>query len=411
MNRQIAFVMIVVVMALAACNAPQTVTPDNDAAIATAVAATLQAGGGAVAPSATPGPVVESPTESAPGLLPAPLYYLGLDNQIYRIEVDGVTTAKVTNEAQPIEYFDVARATGEIVYSYDNAVVVTDAFGGNRRVVIEYPPLVTETDPAVVFDQRVRQVAWSPDGTLIAFSRGGVNLISAAGGTPELVVASSAYPTDPAGVDFNNPPIFYDVKSFSPDGQLLLVQVGYYPEAGTLAFYQVATGALVRVQPNQSFPCCNETWLSESNGVIYGSDIIGMIVPGLSRANLDGTETGLLTPDESDINNPIFPLVAFPQVIDGQLYYLGQTVTGYVDGFLLPHPMVRANPDGTNPVVIRSTPTLVTAAVWAPDASGLVGIGYREQSYGQGPLVWVPANDGAEVPLPGEAKFYLRWGR
>ena len=75
-------------------------------------------------PTRTPEPaVILEPTASpiAVEVLPAPLYLLGSDGQIMRLEMDGTTLTRITEEAEPLTDFDVSPANGMLAYASGNS--------------------------------------------------------------------------------------------------------------------------------------------------------------------------------------------------------------------------------------------------------------------------------------------------
>src|SRR5215207_1316806 len=121
------------------------------------------------APTAQPPAVTAAPTSRpAPvGALPAPLYVLE-GGQVVRIDVDGTTKTTLTDErpftpgALAITDLAVSPVDGALAYvlqgANGNTLVMTDANGTNRRVLLENEPVATPR--------------WSRDGSAVAVQIG-----------------------------------------------------------------------------------------------------------------------------------------------------------------------------------------------------------------------------------------------
>ena len=159
-----AMVFLALSVALLACVSVQEFVPrpgqpaSSADAVATAVVLTFQA--------LTP-PVEDTGTETsgpAASLLPHSLYYQAADSagrmQIFRMEPDGRTEMQLTFEPVAVTDFDVSLADGSIAYVASNQLLLADADGSNRRVLVDGgsgPDLRGSYSPV-----------YSPDGTTIA---------------------------------------------------------------------------------------------------------------------------------------------------------------------------------------------------------------------------------------------------
>src|SRR5262245_40638673 len=105
--------------------------------VATVVAATLQA----LTPVAS---ASETPVPQAAGLLPHTLYFLGNDKtgilQVFRFEEDGKTLRQITFEPTAVNRYDVSRVDGSVVYVANNQLLLINADGSGRRVIVDGGP-------------------------------------------------------------------------------------------------------------------------------------------------------------------------------------------------------------------------------------------------------------------------------
>src|SRR5215203_1027899 len=159
--------------ALLACALPLGGAPtDSPDVVSTVVALTLQA--------LTP--------ETSVGLLPHDLYYLGKDGsglaQVFRIERDAKTQHQVTFEPSDVGNYDVSSVDGSVVYGANNQILLVNADGSGRRVLVEGGTV----DPINPLENSVSNPIFSPDGQTIAYGYKGLNLYTVSTGISKLVL-------------------------------------------------------------------------------------------------------------------------------------------------------------------------------------------------------------------------------
>jgi len=274
MNKRNCFLIALLLFALAlsAC-APSIVTesPSSEDHVATIVAGTMQA--------LTPD-VTESTPEPSAGLLPRSFYYLGIDNtsglmQVFRIERDGTSMHQVTFEPLDVKSYDVSQADGSVTYVSNNQLLLVDANGSGRRLLVD-GGVVDQNNP---FVSTLSSPVFSPDGQTIAYSYRGLNFYSIASGVSNLIIENRL--TD-SGNGFIFPDELYSPSQYSPDGTKLLVTLGYY-EGASSAIYLIANDTLVRLKGDQgALICCGrEKWTADSSTIYAASSTTGMFNAGL----------------------------------------------------------------------------------------------------------------------------------
>jgi hypothetical protein len=353
-----------------------------------------------------PAPTEESPTET-PSVLPAALYYLNKDSgerlQLFRLAPDGVTITQLTSEPVDVGAYDVSPLDGRIAYIVNNQLILMNADGSNRTVLVDGGLL--DSDLSYITNS-VGLPRFSPDGRTLAYAMNGVNLYDMAGGTSVNVLTNIPRP----GEGFTIIEEGYSPKEFSPDGSKLLVNVFYY-EAGTLGIYDMATGAFNKLsRPEGGLLCCTSQWTSDSSAVYVASSVIGMVDPGMWRFDAaDGSGATLLPPLNADstYNFADAPLLA----PDGQLYFLFANLPDIPPNHT-PLMLVRSGSDGVTgrEVIYPDTFTSINEALWAPDAGGIVLVesGSPENWVG-GAATFYPLGGGAPMPLL-SGGGNLRWG-
>lgn len=415
-----AIVLALLVMLLCAC---QSAAPAPTSAPATSIPALTAAPAGTPEPTHEPDPVLAptdapaptaavaptgapAPTaELAAGPLPAPLYFLSQEGQIWRMERDGQTRRQLTFEAQRVYDFQVSPDDGALAYvtgdGSQNTLVLLD--GAGRAELISGP---------------IDSPVFSPDGNLVAYqyftrldssnppakpsAKAGVWSMDRAGGQRTLIQAS-----DPI-TDTNSPPDNarqYFPVAFAPDGSRLLLG-GYYPvgEGGFVAIKQLPSGEPVRASDG----CCESAWSADGTAVlIAGGTQIQDAYLGLWRADpASGQATALI--DSAKTSGS--PLITAPWLQpNGTLYAFAAITEAPAFDRVNQVQLQRVKPDGTlEPLSAERFG--VGEALWAPSGSGaVVSTVSASPDGGYGDLVWVPASGGVSQTLAAPG-MRLRWG-
>src|SRR4026208_2613994 len=129
-------VFLVMLAAVLACASPLRNGGEPETSsdqVATVVASTLQA----LTPASSDGG--ETP-EVSPGLLPHILYFTNNDDagiaQVFRLEMDGTTVTQLTFETSAVDSYDVSQVDGSVAYVAGNQLLLIDADGSDRRVLL-----------------------------------------------------------------------------------------------------------------------------------------------------------------------------------------------------------------------------------------------------------------------------------
>jgi hypothetical protein len=413
------------VLAALACNlpaAPSGGVVSADAG-ATAAAATLAASGAtagatgvpttgsaATASTSIPG---STPSLEPVGGLPAPLYYLGDDSQVWRVEVDAATLTQITFEPMRVVSFDVSLADGSVAYVSNNTLFRVDALGAGRTQFLNGPPLPAAEDYAGQVNGTIGAVLWSPTGDRIAYGLGGVNVYDLPSGETVLLLPSSPYP-DLSGELPPDPIRFYSPASWAPDGARLLVNVSYFPEAGGLAFLTLDGTSYEELTNPDGIVCCSPAWSTDATAVYTSSAQVGMIAAGLWRADIaTGQGVALIAGQQPDGS---WALPGFAALLsDGQLYYFFATSSEeYPTGDEL-LTMTRSAPDGVaGRTALRADGYQVFNVLWDHDARGAVIVDTSTVDFSvypsTGTMIWLPADGGPAVTLPAPGRDMV-WGR
>jgi hypothetical protein len=162
------------------------VPPFSPEDVGTAVAMTLTAGVPA-GESSTPTvvPSAASP-EGSSALLPRSFYFLASDSaglmQVFRMEREGGSPRQVTTESVDVNDYDVSLVDGSVAYVANNQLVLVNADGSNRRMLVDGG----EVDVNNPFISILSSPVFSPDGQLLAYGYKGLHIFSFASVTSEL---------------------------------------------------------------------------------------------------------------------------------------------------------------------------------------------------------------------------------
>src|SRR5215207_1210075 len=378
--------------------------PFSSDQISTVVALTLTAGVPGSGQVTVPAP------DGSGGALPRTFYYLGGDSagltQVFRIERDGITQRQLTSESVSVNDYDVSLADGSVAYVANNQLILINADGSNRRVLVDGGVM----DPNNPFISNVSSPVFSPGAQTLAYGYKGLQMYYFSTGESDLLIENQI---DDVGGGLFVPRELYSPERYSADGSKLLITLGYY-EGASSAVYYPGTNALVRLAGGEgALICCDETeWSADGSSVYAANPTMGMFSSGLWRVDAATGEVTTLLPGNAGGGNYNVADEAY-LAPDGQLYFLFATVAA-PEGVIMRSPLqvVRSAPDGvTGRTVLRGEDfQLLNEALWAPDASFLIAAMAPSQEVYQGGQAKVIYFDGR--PSVGLASFaqQMKWG-
>lgn len=381
----------------------------------------------AIIPSSTPSDEGGWDVQEVVGVLPAPVIYLGVEDvpvapgkqNLWRLEVDGVTATQITDEVMPITSFGVSPKDGAIAYTTfdENDLVRIDADGSNRRVLVDGPDLSSQPRDDEWARATNANVAWSPDGTQIAYGYGGINIISAEGGEPRILLADKIVTVSGRASQESR---YYKPLAWSPDGTKILAMEGYGIEGSGYAVVSVESGEVTSL--GSAVVCCDPGWSLDSQSFYFSSAVFGMIAPGLWQADATTGEVttlirGMETASLPDVTGePMSLIQSAQQLVGGHLYAF--TGFGTYDELFRDEEgnevapeltMTRISSDGSEVEPLRSDAYALGQALWAEDASGAVINVMVGEAYPSGTLLWLASDDSGPVVLGGRG-FQPMWG-
>ncbi|GAB4574612.1 MAG: hypothetical protein Kow0077_22050 [Anaerolineae bacterium] len=166
-----------------------------------------------------------------PGMaLPTDLYFLSRDTagitQLWVLPADGSPARQLTLEPRSVLDYAISPDGTRVAYTSAGNLLVANLDGSGGEVL----------SPVVERPGAGAMPAWSPDGQLIAFVRDGIWVIPASGGArTELITDSFDENTAPQDI------AIYMNPRWSPNGTMLLIDIGYYEGRG-LALLPITGG-------------------------------------------------------------------------------------------------------------------------------------------------------------------------
>jgi hypothetical protein len=369
--------------------------------VSTAVALTFQAltpdSGGTV----TPAPEADT-------LLPRSLYFLANDNagltQVFRLEKDGKVIKQVTSEPVSVGNYSVSPVNGSVAYVVNNQIVLVNADGSNRRMLIDGGAV----DENNAFVNSISNLVFSPDGQTLAYGHHGLNFYSLSSGASTRLIEDQL---KDMGNGMILPTELYRPEKYSPDGSKLMITLAYYEGADT-AFYDPQSKALTRLEdaPGALICCDMALWSADGTWVYSANSAAGMFNPGLWQ--VDPASGGVTTLLASNYETSSFNLAKYPYLASDNHLYFFFLASNNGEYSRTPLQIVRSAPDGvTGRAAIRAeTFDKMNEALWAPDASFVIVANATDEQMYQGGRAEMVYLDGRSNVVLAPFARQMEWG-
>ncbi len=343
--------------------------------------------------------------------LPASLYFLR-QGQAWRLSQDGLTLQQITHEAAPITDLDVSPVDSALVYLSGNQLILTDAQGEQRRVLLAGPSLPTIEDELASLNDKshitgkITSPRWATDGRRIAYIQNGLNLITISGGQVQTIYPNSNIPQQ-INPDDLGPSMFMSVIAWSPDGLHLLVEMYRYPLSSLynrfVAIYHFSDISM------ETLGCafCHFAWTTDSqhlftaNPLWGGQNAFGRYDVATGRQSLMGQEV----PARSAW------FYAHPHSPNADEVYVFMAVGSEPSDVPQAFKLHRVGADGGGIKALRVDNWPIQTALWAGDSRGvLIVTASVLNGVAVDTLVWLPVDEGPAIVLPVTSARALRWG-
>ncbi len=372
---------------LSSCT-PATPTPaPSDTPVPVAIATQAPSATDAPTMTASPEPTATATATPTPPLLPAPVYFQssqGGARQVWRIEMNGGFAHPVTALPAGVDGYDVNPIDGRLAFVSNNDLYVAQADGSSAQMIIDGEP-IQEGQPGSQ-DLRIGAPVWSPDGGSIAFSRSGLNVITLPVMDVRNLIANVPFDQDSIGSSRYYSPLFW-----SPDGNYIAVQIGYY-EGAELGIIPAVGGEMM----NAGIPTCCAT-RGPNDASFYIGAVNGMNVGGLWQVQWNTARSAQLSPAPAESQYP--PIYGYPHLgTDGKLYMLF--------GSDMAPQIVRTDPLDLSAKEVLGQMTYLPPGetLWSPDGSLMIMPGSKPDEPMQ---LWQMGEEPSPMEVPG---VDFKWG-
>lgn len=309
--------------------------------------------------------------------------------QVWRLAQDGQVLTPITSEPMDISALDVNPMDGTLAFVSNNQLLLADADGGNRWVVVPNDPLPADWSEEY-WTKQLSNPRWSPDGTRLAYGLDGVNVLDIATGESARWLGNKTSPE----VELYFPYLW------SPDGGQLMVEVRFY-ESSSFAVLDAHTR---RQKPTFAggLGGGRVAWSNDPDVVYVAIEAAGYnLGPGMWQVNVRTGQETLLFGGEASLTTEA---AGWPWVApDGHLFYFyGEGGPG---AYAVPLKLASSAADGvTNRRLVQQTDLYyMDDVLWASDGS--LAVTYAAASVDGGSAFWL---------LPGDGRLPVRfdlWGQ
>ncbi len=350
-------------------------------------------------PAPTMAPTIVATTAPSPAvnseLLPQPLYALSSQPngvQIIRLETDGTTLTPITNEPNGVFDYHVSNL-GQIAYIANNDLILVDGLGQNRQILVDGPTIDPQADTNVFHRDQLNTPRWSPDGSSIAFSWGGLQVLNLITSEQTMLLPHTSN-ANAALADIYDYSVLYSPNSWSPSGSQILANAGFVPEGGNLVLFDLVTSTPLTITIDGKYPCCHVGWEPDGSAINVTNETFGMFPTGWWHINPSTGESKALI--DGDNVEPFEAVSSvFMQADGSHLAFVGTVNSSDPMQISAPLTLSQIGLDGTITPLRQDTQT-VGSVLWSPDGSGAVIV---PSLMAETQLQWIPSNASAVVDL------------
>lgn len=340
-------------------------------------------------------------------VLPYSLYFLTgaqEEPQIWKLESDGISTQQMTYIENGVYSYAVSPSDGRIAYISDNRLFLLDNSGKNP-ILIADGSSVSENVEDYIFRSEVSSPNFSPDGQFLAYGFDGLHIYNLNTGEDTHLLTN-------LGNLMDEPFVFskevYVPGPWSPDGNLLLIIMGYY-EGSTLAVMEQGISQPFRRLRSNGPVCCIFNWSMNSQTMWVANPYFTTDLPGLWKFNAEtGEETVVVNgiEDNGSINFVGWPI----QLINSDLLFFIANLPHFSPEEGIHLKMVQSDREGKNVQAVRSELFNPREVLWSNDGAFAIILQSNEVKQNQQIILARTSDSPLEILFESGNIRQLKWG-
>lgn len=360
-------------------------------------------------PTSTAATALPSLSTVPQALLPHSLCFLAADsnqeNQVWRLDEDGITLHQVTADPDGVTDYDLSPKGGWLAYATGRGLYLAALDGSAVEKILESP--AADGSDLWLYKEQINHLVWSPDGKMLAYAHNGVNLFDPAARIHEILLQNRYEDIEGAQI----PEKLYSPAVWSPDGKKLVINEDYL-EGGVRWILDLPTRKEIKLErPDGNSPCCTASWSPDGRHLFMTGIPYGTATSDLWMYDPESGRGTVLIPATNPDGTSNYIDFLKPVSAQDLVFFSAGNALDTPEN--TPLAMVSAQvTQATVQNPLRSDQFFVYESLWAEDGSLAVIVqpapGEQTAPF-HGPVVLVPAADSPAHALAADGRM-LRWG-